>query len=55
MITQNTQIIQCGREITSAEIKQIQETVKQYSKLSRYELVETICEHLNWYTASGSN
>jgi hypothetical protein len=37
------------------EIKQIQETVGAFSNLSRRELSQTICEHLNWYTAAGVN
>jgi len=45
----------CGREVTHQEIKQVQETVSVFSNLSRYELAETICEHLNWYRASGNN
>ena len=48
-------MICCGREVTYKEIKEIQETVSLFSNLSRYELTETICEHLNWHTASGSN
>nr|MDA3788271.1 hypothetical protein [Desulfobacula sp.] len=45
----------CGREVTPQEIKDVQETVSLFSNLSRYELTETICEHLEWHTASGSN
>lgn len=45
----------CGREVTHQEIKQVQETVSVFSNLSRYELAETICEHLNWFRASGNN
>ena len=48
-------MICCGREVTHKEIKEVQETVSLFSNLSRYELTETICEHLNWHTASGSN
>ena len=45
----------CGREFTHQEIKQVQETVSVFSNLSRSELAETICEHLNWFRASGNN
>ena len=48
-------IHQCGREITPTEISEIIETIGLFQKLSRAELSETICEHLNWRTASGSN
>lgn len=48
-------IVQCGRQISREELVQICETVKTFSKLSRKELVHTVCEHLNWYTASGRN
>ena len=54
-IHDDSPIIQCGRTITPEEIKQIKETVEFFPNLSRTELVETICEHLNWYTASGTN
>ena len=45
----------CGRGITHEEIKEVVETVKMFSNLSRNELILTICENLNWRTASGSN
>lgn len=48
-------IIHCGRKISSKELMQICETVKTFSRLSRNELVHTVCEHLGWYTASGRN
>jgi hypothetical protein len=49
-----TSINQCGREINAKELEQIQETVKLFKGLRRSELAETICEHLEWYTATGS-
>ena len=49
-----TKVIQCGREILPKELEEIQETVGLFGRLSRRELAETICEHLGWYTASGS-
>jgi len=45
----------CGRPIKHQEIKEIQETVRLFPNLSHQELVHTICEHLNWYTAAGTN
>jgi hypothetical protein len=48
-------LIQCGRRFTQQEIEQIRETVNLFPKLSRKELAQTICEHLEWFTASGSN
>lgn len=47
-------IIQCGREISDQELDLILLTVKMFQKLSQRNLAETICEHLGWYTASGS-
>ena len=35
-------------------IDEIQETVRLFPALSRWELGQTICEHLGWFTASGS-
>lgn len=49
-----TSINQCGREINLKELEEIQETVKLFKRLRRSELAETICEHLGWYTATGS-
>jgi hypothetical protein len=51
---ENGPIFQCGREITSQELGEIQETVGLFPNLSRKELVATICENLEWLTASGS-
>lgn len=42
-----------ARQFTSEEIEQVQETVRVFSRLSWYELVLTICEHLNWVTPAG--
>ena len=46
-------IIQCGREITGEKLDEIQDTVRLFPALSRWELAQTICEHLGWLTASG--
>jgi hypothetical protein len=43
-----------GRYFTAEEIKQVQETVRVFSSLSWHELLQTICEHLNWVTPTGS-
>ena len=48
-----TSMTQCGREITPQELEDIQETVKLFWRLSRAELAKTICENLEWFTASG--
>jgi hypothetical protein len=46
-------IFQSGREISKNELNQIQETVCSFPNLSLSELAATICEHLEWFTASG--
>ena len=46
--------VHCGREITTAELTEITETVSLFPCLSLSELVLTICEHLEWYSASGT-
>ena len=46
-------IFQCGREITNRELNEIQETVGFFPNLSLSELTATLCEHLEWFTASG--
>ncbi len=48
-------IVQCGRQIKKEELAQIRETVETFCHLSRTELAHTVCEHLGWHTASGSN
>jgi hypothetical protein len=47
-------LVQCGREISIEEIEEIRETVSVFHRLSREELAVTICEHLEWYSASGT-
>jgi hypothetical protein len=47
-------LVHVGRAISAEEVALIQETVGLFPALSRSELAETICEHLGWYTASGS-
>ncbi len=42
-----------GRRFTRREIVGIQETVARFPALSRHELAQTVCEHLNWHTPKG--
>ena len=51
----NISLTQCGRPVSNQEIEQIRETVNLFPQLSRNELAETICEHLKWVSATGSN
>src|SRR2546429_5621500 len=44
-----------GREFSRQEIQEIQETVRVCWRLSWKELVQTICEHLEWVTPAGRN
>lgn len=44
---------QGNREFHSKDIHLIQQTFKMFPKLSQSELIETVCEHLDWLTASG--
>lgn len=46
--------VQCGREFSSEEIRQIRETVAWLPRLARRELAATVCEHLDWHTVSGT-
>ena len=46
-------IVQCGRKITLEELAEIKETIELFPNLSRNELAETLCENLQWVTASG--
>jgi len=48
-------IVQCGRKITVDELSEIIETVELFPNLSRAELVKTLCENLDWVTASGGH
>jgi len=41
-----------GRQFTAAEIRDIRETIESCG-LAWHELVQTICEHLNWVTPAG--
>jgi len=46
--------IQGGREFRAQEIEQIRETVLWLPGLARRELAATVCEHLDWHSASGT-
>jgi len=46
--------VQCGREFSDKEIRQIRETVAWLPGLARTELAATVCEHLDWHTATGT-
>ena len=42
-----------GHRFTKKRLEEIQTTVSRFSNLSRAELANTICEHLQWLTAKG--
>ncbi len=44
-----------GRYFSKKELLYVQQTAKSFPNLSRTELAETFCEHLNWTTARGGN
>jgi hypothetical protein len=46
--------VQCGREFSTQEIREIRETVACLPGLARGELAATVCEHLDWHTAAGT-
>jgi len=48
-------LVLSGRVFGSGEVRQIQETVRLFSRLSRFELAQTLCEHLGWRTPKGQN
>ena len=50
---QSEGVVLSGRVFSGGEVEQIQETVRVFSKLSRFELAQTLCEHLGWVTAKG--
>ncbi len=47
-------IVQGGREVSADEIELIRKTVGPLQGLSRRELVHTVCEHLEWFAATGA-
>ena len=44
-----------GRRFTRAQLRLVVETVRNFPRLSRFALAETICEHLDWRTPRGRN
>ncbi len=47
-------LFQSGRIFQSEELEQICQTVEWFPSLTRTELARTLCEHLDWHTATGS-
>lgn len=54
MLSYEKGLVHCGRAIGESELEAIRETVSDFHCLSRSELVLTICEHLDWRTATGA-
>lgn len=46
--------VHCGREFSAAEIADLCATVAWLPGLPRHELAATLCEHLAWFTLSGT-
>lgn len=46
--------VQCGREFSAEEVAGICVTVARFPHLPRRELAATLCEHLNWFTLTGT-
>ena len=40
--------------MTADEVVHIQDVVRRFPKLSRHELAQTLCEHLNWHSPIGA-
>lgn len=51
---ETSSVVHCGHEISRQELEELQETVELFRGLSRWELAQTICEHLGWMTATGA-
>jgi len=43
---ERSSVVHCGHEISRQELEELQETVELFRGLSRWELAQTICEHL---------
>lgn len=54
MASRGSKLQQAGREVSAEEVDLIRETVELFPALSREELARTICDHLEWYSASGA-
>jgi len=48
-------LIQCGREITDSDVEHVKAVVSGFPALSRKELAQTLCEHWGWVTGTGSH
>ena len=46
--------VHCGRVFSAAEIADIRHTVAWLPRFGRRELAATLCEHLQWYTVTGT-
>lgn len=46
-------VLLCGRYFTLQELLEIQATVRMFPNLTRKELVNTLCENLDWVTPTG--
>jgi hypothetical protein len=51
---EGSSVVHCGHEINRHELGELKETVELFRGLSRWELAQTICEHLGWMTATGA-
>ena len=54
MSTNDQLFLHCGRAISGRDIEHLKEVVGNCSGLARRELAETLCEHWDWVTASGT-
>ena len=44
-----------GRRFTRTQLAQVKETVAMFPRLSRHELAQTLCEHLQWFSPNKTN
>lgn len=44
-----------GRRFTRVQLGQVRETVAMFQRLSRNELAQTLCEHLQWFSPNKTN
>lgn len=50
---ENVVVWQCGRPFTEKDLEHVREVIALFPRLSLNELTQTLCEQLEWYTASG--
>lgn len=48
-------VLLCGRDFTQEDLWVVKQTVRIFSRLSRHELAQTVCEHLEWVSPNGRN